>query len=89
MEGGVMNVQKVRRSNRNSKQMEITVTDDEDLGGLVTGSLRLGGLHLLEELLEDPHQGLIVFGAKDFGDKGPSFCEKLAGQLERHEGEMS
>ena len=64
-------------------------SDDKDFGGLVTGRLGLGGLHLPEELLEDPHEGLVVLGAKDFGDKSPSFSKKLAGELERHEGEMS
>ncbi len=70
-------------------QLPLTLTDDEDLGGLVPRRLRLGGLHLLEELLEDPEQRLVVFGAEDLGDESATFGQELAGQLQGHEGQMS
>ncbi len=56
-----------------------TLADDKDLGGLVSGGLWFGGLHLPEELLEDPHERLVVFGAEDFGDEGAAFGQELAG----------
>lgn len=67
----------------------LTLTNDEDLCRLVSGRLRLCGLHLFEELLKDPEQRLVVFGAKDLGDERPAFVQKLAGQLQSHEGQMS
>lgn len=64
-----------------------TLTDDEDLGGLVPRGLRFGGLNLLEELLEDPHERLVVFGAEDFRDERAALREELAGQFESHQSE--
>lgn len=69
--------------------MTPTLTDDKDLSRLIPGCLRFGGLHLLEELLEDPKQRLVVFGAKHLGDKGASFGKKLTGQLQSHESQVS
>lgn len=66
----------------------LTLTDDKDLCRLIPGRLRLSSLHLLEELLEDPEQWLVVFGAEDLGDKGATFGQKVTGQLESHEGQM-
>jgi hypothetical protein len=37
------------------------LTNDKNLGGFVTGSLWFGGMNFLEELIENPHQGLVVF----------------------------
>ena len=56
---------------------------DEYLGGLVTRRLRLGGLHLLEELLEDPHDGVVVLGAEDLRHKPAVLLQELRRQLER------
>lgn len=67
----------------------LTLTDDEDLGRLIPGCLWFGGLHLLEELLEDPEQRLVIFGAENLGDKSATFGQKLTGQLQGHEGQMS
>lgn len=72
-----------------SLSLPLTLTDDEDLGRLIPGCLWLGGLHLLEELLEDPKQWLVVFGAEDLGDKGATFVQEVTGQLQGHEGQMS
>lgn len=73
----------------NSNQhLPLTLTDDKDLCRLIPGRLRLSSLHLLEELLEDPEQWLVVFGAEDLGDKGATFGQKVTGQLESHEGQM-
>lgn len=66
----------------------VTLADNKDFGRLVTGCLRFGGLHFLKELLEDPHEWLVVFGAKDFGDKSSSFVEKLTSELQSHQGQM-
>lgn len=62
------------------------MADNKDFGGLVTGRLRFGGLHFLKELLEDPHEWLVVFGAKDFGDESSSLVKKLTSELQRHQG---
>lgn len=70
-------------------QLPLTLTDDKDLCRLISRGLRLGGLHLLEELLKYPEKWLVVFGAEDLGDKGATFCQKLAGQLQSHEGQIS
>lgn len=67
----------------------LTLTDDENLSRLVPGRLRLGGLHLLEELLEDPEQWLVVLGAEDLCDEYATFGQKLTGQFQSHEGEVS
>ena len=40
------------------------LTNDKNLGGFVTGSLWFGGMNFLEELIENPHQGLVVFWTK-------------------------
>ena len=39
---------------------QVTTAYYEDLGGDESGGFWLGGLHLLEEFLEYPHQGLEV-----------------------------
>lgn len=67
----------------------LTLTDDKDLGGLIPRCLRLGGLHLLKELLKDPEQRLVIFGAEDLGDKSAALGQKVTGQLQGHEGQMS
>lgn len=65
-----------------------TLTNNKDFCRLISGSLRLSSLNLLEELLEDPQQRLVVFGTEDLGDKCATFGQKLTGQLESHEGQM-
>lgn len=61
------------------------MADDKDFSGLVTGGLRFGGLHFLKELLKNPHEWLVVFGAKNFGDESSSFVEKLRGEFQSHQ----
>ena len=39
-------------------------------------------MNLLEELLEDPHEGVIIPRTKDFGNKGASFHKEFRGELE-------
>lgn len=51
----------------------LTLTDHKDLSRLIPGGLWLGGLNLLEEMLEDPEQRLVVFGAEDLCDEGSTF----------------
>ena len=65
-----------------------TLTDDKDLSRLVPGGLGLGGLHLLEELLEDPEQRLVVLGAEHLGDKRAALGQELAGQFQGHESQV-
>lgn len=54
-------------------QLPLTLADDKYLGGLIPRGLWLCGLHLLEELPEDPEQRLVVFGAEDLGDESATF----------------
>ena len=85
-----MNTQKVRLvKDKGCMSASLTLTDHEDLSRLISGGLGLGGLHLLEELLEDPEQRLVVLGAEDLGDEGAPLVQELTGQLQGHEGEVS
>lgn len=69
--------------------LALTLTDNEDLCGLISRCLWFGGLHFLEKLLKDPDKWLIVFRAEHLGDKRATFCQELTGQFEGHEGQMS
>lgn len=69
--------------------LPLTLTDNEDLCRLISRCLRLGRLHFVEELLEDPNKWLIVFRAEHLGDKRAPFRQELTGQLEGHEGQVS
>ena len=35
-----------------------------------------------EELVENPHEALVVLGPEDFGNEGASLHQELGGQLE-------
>ena len=48
----------------------VLLTHDEDLGGLVSGGCRLGGVDSLEELVQHPDDGGVVLGPEDFGHEG-------------------
>lgn len=61
----------------------VGLTHDEYLGGLVTRRLRFGRVDLLEELLEHPHDGVVVFGAEHLGDEPAALLEELGRKLER------
>ncbi|EPE02974.1 hypothetical protein F503_08851 [Ophiostoma piceae UAMH 11346] len=54
---------------------------DEDFGRHVARRRRLGGLDLGEQLVEHPHERVVVLGAEDLGDKGAALDEELGGQL--------
>ena len=58
------------------------LANDEDFSRDITRGGGLGGLNLAEELLEDPHEGVVVARAEDLGHKGALFDKKLSGQLE-------
>ncbi len=45
----------------------VALADDEDLGRLHARRVRLGRVDALEELLQHPHQRLVVLGAEDLG----------------------
>ncbi len=44
---------------------------------------------LLEQLVEHPHQGVVVLGSEHFCDKPPTLLQELRGKLERTESEFS
>lgn len=73
----------------NFELLALTLTDDEDLCRLIPRCLWLCSLYLLEELLEDPEQWLVVFGAEDFCHKSATFGQKFTSQLQSHQGQMS
>ena len=58
-----------------------SLANDEDLGRLVTRSLRLRREDFLEELLEDPHQGVIIFRSEHFGHEPTAFPHEFGRQL--------
>ena len=52
------------RGNLSTCELRMYFADDEYLSRLCTRGLRLGGADPCEELLQHPHQGLVVLGAK-------------------------
>jgi hypothetical protein len=58
------------------------LADDEDLGRDVTGRRRFGGFDLGEQLVEDPHQRVVVATSEDFCHERSSLLQELGGQLE-------
>ena len=66
-------------------RLEISLANDEDFGGLMTRSLGFGGEDFLEKLLEEPHEGVVILGAKHFGHEPGAFPHELRRQL-RDEG---
>ena len=65
------------------------LTDDKDLRGFISGRLGFSGHDLFEELLEHPHEGLVILGAEHLGNKDTSFLEEFTGQLERVKRQLS
>ena len=55
----------------------------EDLGGLITGGGGLGGLHLLEQLVEDVDERVVVGGAEDLRHERASLVHELHRQAQR------
>ena len=45
----------------------VPLTDDENFSRLITRGGRLGGMDALEELVQHPDDGRVVFGAENFG----------------------
>lgn len=68
--------------------LPLTLAHHEDLSRLMAGGLGLGGLDLLEELLEYPEERLIVPGAENLGDEPAALAEELAGQFQGHESQV-
>ena len=60
----------------------VILTDDENLGGLVSGRLRFCGLHFFKELLEHPHDRVVVLGAKHFGYEPATLFQELGSKFE-------
>ena len=48
----------------------------------MSGRSRLGGVDAFEELVEDPHERLVVLGAEHLGDEGAALHQELGGELE-------
>lgn len=67
----------------------LTLTHHKDLSRLIAGGLGLGGLDLLEELLEDPQEGLVIPGTENLGDEPATLAQELTGQFQGHEGQIS
>lgn len=67
---------------------EVTLADDEDLGGDVTRGRGLGGLDLGEELVENPEERVVILGTEDLGAEGSAGGEEFGGELERSEYEL-
>ena len=44
-------------------------------------------MNLPEELVEDPHQRLVILRSEHLGDKPASFAKKFGGKLEAVQGE--
>lgn len=66
----------------------LTLAHHKDLGRLIAGGLGLGGLDLLEELLEDPQEGLVIPGTENLCDEPATLAQELTGQLQGHEGQV-
>lgn len=67
----------------------LTLAHHKDLSRFIAGGLGLGGLDLLEELLEDPQEGLIIPGTEHLGDEPTTLAQELTGQLQGHQGQIS
>lgn len=67
----------------------LTLADHKNLSRLITWGLWFGGLHLVEELLEDPQEGLVVPRTEDLGDEPASLGQEVRGQLESRERKVS
>jgi hypothetical protein len=61
---------------------QVRLAHYENLCALVTRRLRLGGLHLLEELLEHPQQRVVVLAAEYFGYEPSTSDQEFAGELQ-------
>ena len=63
----------------------VSLANDEDLCGDVTGSRRLVCLDFREELIEDPEEIVVILGAEDLGDVPATWPEDLACESETGE----
>jgi hypothetical protein len=60
---------------------KIALTNHKDLSGLCTRCLWFGGVDFLKELLEDPHQSLVVLGPEHLGNEPSSLLEEFTSQF--------
>ena len=60
----------------------------EDLSRLRARRGRLDSLHVLEELLEDPQEGIVVLRAVHLRAEGAALAEVVRARLERGEGQL-
>ena len=67
---------------------QVRLADDKDLGTLLARAGGLERLDLFEELVEDPHEGVVVRRAEHLRDEGATGAQELGGKLARHEDEL-
>lgn len=65
------------------------LTHHKDLGRLVTRGLRFGGVHVFEELLENPEQREVVLGAEELRYEPATFAQKFCRQLHSTQRQLS
>lgn len=58
-----------------------SLTNHKDLSGLISGGLWFCGVHVFEQLLENPQQSVVVFGSEYLSHKPTTFPQKFCGQL--------
>ena len=60
---------------------ELYLAHDENLSGFVTGGLRLGGVDLFEELLEHPHEPVVILRSENLRNKPSTRAEEKCCQF--------
>ena len=63
------NVFRVEKFRVNFVRGLVALADDENFGRFVTGGGRLGRVHPLEELVQHPDDGRVVFGSENLCDE--------------------
>mmetsp|Transcript_18216 Transcript_18216/g.35785 ORF Transcript_18216/g.35785 Transcript_18216/m.35785 type:complete len:306 (-) Transcript_18216:133-1050(-) len=81
-------VTRVQKTGVNFMRREVLTTDNENFCRDVTGGGRLGGLDLLEELLERPKKRCVIVGAENLGHEGTSTLEVFTSKFESVYGKL-
>lgn len=72
----------VQKSSVDFIRRDVILTDYEDFGGLVTRRLGLCRVHLLEQLLQHPNEGVVVLRTEHLGDEPASLAQELRRQFQ-------